>query len=90
MMQEKKEIELHLSKLFLNQAFSGQVDNDYILFGNDLKKEPDILYKNLGIEIGAVLKEKNQHIDKFEDEFLLKVNNESFSSAGKVLSTKTE
>lgn len=70
-MTEKQHIELHLSKLFLERTTGGSVNLCELIFGDPNKNEPDILYKHMGIEIGAVLKGTNSHIDHYEEYFLL-------------------
>lgn len=75
-MQEKEQIELYLSKLFLEMKFTQHIDKTEIIPGNPLKSEPDILYKDFGIEFGAVLKGNNTHLDKYENEFLKYANTE--------------
>jgi len=75
-MQEKEQIELYLSKLFLERKFNKQIDFTEIISGDPLKSEPDIFYKDFGIEIGAVLKGSNTHLDNYENEFLINANEE--------------
>jgi len=69
-MEAKKAIESHVVKMFLKQTEGKDIAIEDRNFGNDLKNEPDILYEKMGIEIGAVLKGKNTHIDTFEEKFL--------------------
>jgi len=70
-MSEKKHIELHVSSSFLERKMDVGVNSDELKFGDPHKNEPDILYKDMGIEIGAVLKGTNTHIDHYEEKFLL-------------------
>lgn len=73
-MDDKQRIEKHIAKLFLERIEGTTLGNDVICFGNHLRNEPDILYKDMGIEIGAVLSEINTHIDTYEKNFLSKIS----------------
>jgi len=68
---EKEHIELHVSNLFLERKMGVAVNIDDLKFGYPHKNEPDILYHDMGIEIGAVLRGTNTHIDCYEEKFLL-------------------
>lgn len=80
-MQEKELIELYLSKLFIERHFNKLISDNEIFPGNPEQKEPDIFWLDKGIEIGAVLKGKNTHLDIYENNFLEQAN---FEIKGKV------
>lgn len=69
-MSDKEHIEAHVAKLFLERKGEQPLSPDALCFGNPQRGEPDILYEDTGIEIGAVLKGTNTHIDIFEKKFL--------------------
>ena len=73
-MDNKQLIEKHVAKLFLERTENILISDDDLLFGDHLKNEPDILYKEKGIEIGAVLRGTNTHIDNYEKEFLYRAS----------------
>ncbi len=50
------------------------VDDNHLVMGNPQKKEPDVLYQEAGLEVGAVLKGLNTHIDNYEKIFLEETN----------------
>lgn len=69
-MSDKEHIEAHVARMFLERKEEKRLANGAFCFGDPQKSEPDILYKDMGIEIGAVLKGANTHIDVFEKKFL--------------------
>lgn len=69
-MSDKEHIEAHVAKLFLERKGEQLLSPEALCFGNPRLGEPDILYEDMGIEIGAVLKGTNTHIDIFEKKFL--------------------
>lgn len=69
-MEDKQKIEVHVSKLFLERKTGSTIDQCELVFGDPEKGEPDILHGDMGIEIGAVLKGTNTHIDVYEQQFL--------------------
>jgi hypothetical protein len=73
-MDDKQQIEKHIAKLFLERMGSIDLEADSLICGDPLKNEPDILYADKGLEIGAVLRGMNTHIDNYEREFLSKVS----------------
>lgn len=62
-MENKQRIEKHVAKLFLERTESIKLSDENFFFGDHLKNEPDILYKEKGMEIGAVLRGTNTHIE---------------------------
>lgn len=68
-MDEKEYIETHITLSFLKRTNENSISAKELLHGDPHKKEPDILYKDMGIEIGAILKGKNTHIDTYEENF---------------------
>lgn len=69
-MSDKEHIEAHVGRMFLERQEGKCPTNDAFCFGDPQTGEPDILYHDMGIEIGAVLKGTNTHIDIFEKKFL--------------------
>ena len=76
MKQEKIHIERFVAKSFLNKIFGEKLAESDFRETNHIKHEPDIIYKNIGIEIGALLSSENTLKDKFVNNFLEKLNNE--------------
>jgi len=83
-MNDKEHIEAHVAKAFLEFTEEKRLADNVFSFGDPQKGEPDILYKDMGIEIGAVLKATNTHIDVFEKKFLAAATE---SIAGKIPET---
>jgi hypothetical protein len=73
-MNEKEKIEYFVSKKFIEKLYGQIINNKDILMGNHIKNEPDIIYKNSGIEVGAIISAKNTQIEKFEKPFFEKIN----------------
>lgn len=69
-MTDKEHIEAHVAQIFLERHEGRPLSIEDLNFGDPQKHEPDILYKDMGIEIGAVLKGLNTHIDIFEQQFV--------------------
>lgn len=69
-MSDKEHIESHVARMFLERREGTRLTSDAFCFGDPEKCEPDILYKDIGFEIGAVLKRTNTHIDVYEKRFL--------------------
>jgi len=69
-MSDKEHIETHVARMFLERKEKQPLAPEALCFGNPQQGEPDILYEDMGIEIGAVLKGTNTHIDIFEKKFL--------------------
>jgi len=69
-MSEKEHIEAHVAMLFLERTKNIRVTPEALCFGNPEQGEPDILYEDMGVEIGAVLKGTNTQIDIYETKFL--------------------
>jgi len=83
-MNDKEHIEAHVARVFLECKEGKRLADDAFCFGDPQKGEPDILYKDMGIEIGAVLKGTNTQIDIFEKKFLAAATE---SIAGKIPET---
>ena len=69
-MSDKEHIEAHVARMFLERKGKQLLAPEALCFGNPQQGEPDILFEDMGIEIGAVLKGTNTHIDIFEKKFL--------------------
>lgn len=74
MKQEKLHIENFVAKSFLNKNYGEKLNESDFEETNHIKNEPDIIYKNIGIEIGALLSSENMLKDKFVVNFLEKLN----------------
>lgn len=70
LMSDKEHIEAHVTRMFLERMGKKLLAPEALCFGNPQQGEPDILYEDMGIEVGAVLKGTNTHIDIFEKKFL--------------------
>lgn len=74
-MNDTQRIEKHVAKRFLERTKNIKVCDDDLILGDHIKKEPDILYnQDMGIEIGAVVFEINNRIDKNEKNFFSKAS----------------
>lgn len=73
-LRKPQEIEKIVTIKFLENFLWTTVSEDKILFWNAHKNEPDILFDNLWIEVGAVLRWLNQEIDIYENIFLSCIN----------------
>ncbi len=69
-MNDKEHIETHVARIFLEVQEGKCLATGDLCFGDPQKCEPDILYQDMGIEIGAVLKGTNTQIDVYEKKFL--------------------
>lgn len=69
-MSDREHIEAHVARMFLKRKEGTQLADDAIHFGDPQKGEPDILYADMGIEIGAALKGINTQMDVYEKQFL--------------------
>ena len=74
MKDEKRHIETFVAKSFINAIFRENISENYLEETDHIKHEPDIIYKNLGIEIGALLSSENISKDKRVNDFLKKLN----------------
>lgn len=74
MMQEKIHIEKFVAKSFLNEITEDKLNESDLGETDHIKHEPDIIYKNIGIEVGALISSENMLKDKFVDAFLKKLN----------------
>ena len=74
MANEKIHIERFVAKNFLNKIFQYELKESNLGETDHIKHEPDIIYKNIGMEIGALLSSENMLKDKFVNDFLKKLN----------------
>ena len=74
MNQEKLHIERFIAKGFLNKLLgSNLIESDFAVTNPNIH-EPDIIFDNYGIEIGALLCGENTQKEKYANEFLNKLN----------------
>jgi len=76
MTQEKIHIEKFITKSFFNKVFQESLNENDLDETDHLKNEPDIIYDNIGVEIGALLSSENMLKDKYVVDFLKKLNQE--------------
>lgn len=76
MIQEKIHIEKFVAKNFFNAVFQENINESDLAETDHLKNEPDIIYENIGVEIGALLSSENMLKDKYVVEFIKKLNQE--------------
>jgi len=74
--QEQLHIENFVAKSFLNKYYGEKLNESDFEKTNHIKHEPDIIYEDIGIEIGALLSSDNMLKDKYANEFLEKLNQE--------------
>ena len=74
MENEKIHIEKFIAKSFLYEIFGEKLNESDLGETDHIKHEPDIIYKNLGIEVGALLSSENMSKDKRISAFLKKLN----------------
>ncbi len=73
-MDEKLEIENIVSLNFINKIDNVKINKEDLIVGKHIKNEPDIIYMQRGIELGAIISSRNTEIDKFEELFFEKIN----------------
>jgi len=71
---EKTVTERFVATKVIEKRFNSKVRATDIRLGNPEISEPDILYMDVGIELGAVLSPRSIQIDKFEETFLREAN----------------
>ncbi len=79
---EKTKLEKEVFKCFIDKLNKIDVSLDKITMGEHTKKEPDILYENKGVELGAIISSTNKIIDNYEVDFIKRMNE---LSKGKIL-----
>ena len=88
MEDEKLHIERFIAKNFLNKIDGTNLKESDFTETDHIKHEPDIIYKDFGIEIGALLSNNNIAKDKRTSEFLQKLNKEISGKIDKNLIVK--
>jgi hypothetical protein len=77
-MSKNDEIKIRLEKetfkYFIDKLKKTNISLNDISMGEHTKKEPDILYKNKGIELGAIISGTNKMIDDYEVNFIKRMN----------------
>lgn len=58
-----------VAKHYLEDKFGPELDTEFVYYGDHLKGEPDILYKEYGIELGSILREVSIRSSKREEKF---------------------
>ena len=76
MIQEKIHIEKFIAKSFFNKVFRTNLREGDFKETDHISREPDIIYDNYGIEIGAILSSENIRKDKLVGTFIQKLNKE--------------
>ncbi len=73
-MSQKIEIEQAVASDLIARITCAPVKKDDLVLGNHIKSEPDIICRDMGVELGAVLSQTNIEIDKYEKQFFEKIN----------------
>lgn len=81
-METKIDIEKKVANDFIAKIYNSEVKKDNLIEGVHYKNEPDIIYNRKGIELGAVISQKNTQIEKFEKSF--------FETANKLIDGKLD
>jgi len=71
---KKTQFEKEVFKYFNDKLNGTETSLDKINMGTHTKQEPDILYNNKGIELGAVISGINKSIDEYEVDFIKRIN----------------
>lgn len=72
--EQKTNLEKTVFKCFFDKLNKVNIRLDEICMGEHTKSEPDILYENQGIELGAIISATNKIIDKYEVDFIKRMN----------------
>jgi len=68
--EKQDTIEKRISFHFLNKLLNKTIKLEDLNKGKHLDNEPDMLYENFGIELGTVISNTNECIEKYEIDFL--------------------
>ncbi len=71
---EKIKLEKEIFKYFIDKHECKDVQLRDIVTGDPQKREPDILYNNIGFELGSVISEINKEIEKHEKALIKRMN----------------
>jgi len=72
--EQKTNLEKNVFKYFIDKLNKVDIALDEIRMGEHTKKEPDILYENKGVELGAIISGTNKEIDEYEVDFIKRMN----------------
>ena len=72
--EQKTNLEKNVFKYFIDKLNKVDITLDEIRMGEHTKNEPDILYDNQGIELGAIISATNKVIDEYEVDFIKRMN----------------